>query len=147
MRVVKWCTRWNWFADMSDFLFLSGRDMLHNLSLHMCGWNQLWTVPLSSLHVWHPGGHQSWLWLVHVLCMGWTWPYVAGWVPVHTRPVPLPPTHTCGAQAQAGERLCVTGRCTCNTHLSHPETVTSPVPRTVSPRDTAERAPTQLDTD
>lgn len=120
--------RWKWVAVMSDSLFfLSGRDVLHHLPLHMCGWDQLRTVPLPPLHVWDTGGHQPWLWLVHVLCMGWTGPHVAGWFPVYTRSFPLPSTHPCGAQAQAGERLRVTGCRSSNRHLSHPETVTSPV--------------------
>lgn len=117
--------------------FPSGRDMLHNLSLHMCSWDQLWTVPLPSLYVRHTRGHQPWLWLVYVLCVGWTGPYVAGRFSVHTRSFPLPSTHPRGAQAQAGERLCLTGRRTSNRHLSHPETVMSPVPETVLPRDSA----------
>lgn len=122
-----------------SFFFLSGRNMLHNLSLHMCGWDQLWTVPLPSLHVWDTRGYQSWLWLVYVLCMGWTGPHVAGWFPVYTRSFALSSSHPCCAQAQAGERLRVTGCHSSNRHLSYPETVMSPVPETVSPRDSEHR--------
>lgn len=111
-------------------LFFISRDLLHYLPLHMCGRHQLWTVALPSLHVRNTRGHQSRLRLVHVLRLGRTGPDVAGWLPVYTRSIPLPSTHPCGAQAQAGERLCVTGRRTSNRHLSHPETVTSPAPQT-----------------
>ncbi len=154
-RVVKWCIREEmkmgccrvWLV-LGFFFFLSGRDMLHNLPLHMCGRDQLWTVPLPSLHVWDTRGHQPRLWLVHVLCVGWTGPYVAGWFPVYARSFPLPSTHPCGAQATAGERLRVTGRRTSNRHLSHPETVTSPVPETVFTQGLrAERAFTQPGTE
>lgn len=141
-RVVKWCMRGDEIAlllCLTWFFFLSDRDMLHNLPLHMCGRDQLWIVPLSPLHVWHTRGHQSWLWLVHVLRMGRTGPYLAGWFLVYTGSFSLPSTDPGGAQAQAGERLCVTGCCTSNRHLSHPETVMSPVPETVLPRDSEQR--------
>lgn len=125
------------------FFLLSDRDMLHNLPLHMCCRDQLWTVPLSPLHVWHTRGHQSRLWLVHVLCMGRTGPYVAGWFLVHTGSFSLPSTNPRGAQTPAGERLRVTGCSTSNRHLSHPETVMSPEPETVLPRDSEQREPSQ----
>lgn len=118
---------------------LSARDMLHNLPLHMCGRDQLWTVPLPPLHVRDTRGHQPRVRLVHVLRVGRTGPHAAGWVPVHAGPFPLSSTHPRGAQAQAGERLRVTGRRSSNGHLSHPETVTSPVQETVSPRDSEQR--------
>lgn len=126
--------------------FLSDRDMLHNLPLHMCGWDQLWTVPLSPLHVWHTRGHQSWLRLVHVLCVGRPGSHVACRLPVHTGSFSLPSTNPCCAKAQAGERLCVTRCPTSYRHLSHPETVMSPVPETLSTRDSEQRAFTQLGT-
>ena len=127
-------------SGVSDLFFfspfhLSARDVLHNIPLHMCGRDQLWTVPLPPLHVRDTGGHQPRVRLVHVLRVGRTGPHAAGWVPVHAGPFPLPSTHPRGAQAQAGERLRVTGRRTSNGHLSHPETVTSPVQETVSPKD------------
>lgn len=133
--------RWKRVAAWLIFSFFSCRDVLHNLPLHMCGWDQLWTVPLSSLHVWHTRGHQSRLWLVHVLCVGRTGPHTAGWFSLHAGSFSLPSTKPRGAQAQAGERLRVRRRCTSNGHLSHPETVTSPVPETVLPRDSEQREP------
>lgn len=51
--------------------------------------------------------------------MGWTGPDVAGWFPLHTGSFPLPSTEYCGAQAEAGEWLCLTD-------LSHPEAVLCP---------------------
>lgn len=83
--------------------------MLHNLPVHMRGWHQFRTLPLPPLHVRDTRGHQPRLRLVHVLRLGRAGPYVAGWFPVYPRPVSVPPTHPCGAQAQAGERLRVTG--------------------------------------
>lgn len=117
--------------------------MLHYLPVHMCGWDQLWTVPLPPLHVWNTRGHQSRLRLVHVLCLGWTGPDVAGWLPVYTGSFSLPATHPRGAQAQAGERLCVTRRRTFNRHLSPPETAASPDAQTITPGDSEQREPSR----
>lgn len=105
MRQIRWkCL----LLLKSDLGFAFGRNMLHNLPVHVRGWHQFRTVPLPSLHVRDTGGHQPRVWLVHVLRLGWTGPHVAGWLPVHPRPVPVPPAHPRGAQTQAGEWLRVT---------------------------------------
>lgn len=104
--------RWNWVAQAWPVCFFplhSIRDLLHHLPLHMCGQDQLWIVPQSSLHVWNTRRHQSWVWLVHVLCVGRTGPDIAGRLPVHIGSFPIPSPDTHSAQTKAGERLCVIG--------------------------------------
>lgn len=93
--------------------------MLYHFLVHLCGWDQFRTVSLSALHVWNTRGYQSWVWLVHVLCLGRAGSHLAGRVPVHAGPLPLPASHG-GAEAQAGERLCLTSCHASQGHDPHP---------------------------
>lgn len=87
--------------------------MLYHLSVYVCSRDQLPIVPLSSVHVWDPRGHQSRIRLVHVLRMGGPRSHPIGWLPVHAGPFPLPPCAShygreAATQAPTWERLCVT---------------------------------------
>lgn len=109
-------------------MFDSCRNLLHHLTLHVRGRDQLRALPLSSLHVRDPRGHQPRIRLVNVLRVGRPGPDAAGRLPVHAGPVPVPSADPGGAQAPAGERLRVTGGRSAEpgSHLPHPDMVTSP---------------------
>lgn len=77
--------------------------MLHHLPLHVCGWNKLWAVSLPSLCLRATGGHQSWLWLVHVLCLGRPGTNASGWIPMHVSPLPQYSSDCC-TETQTGKR-------------------------------------------
>lgn len=117
-----------WRCGFFSSSFDSCRNLLHHLTLHVRGRDQLWAVPLPSLHVRHPRGHQPRIRLVHVLRVGRSGPDVAGRLPVHAGPLPLSSADPSGAQAPAGEWLRVTGGHSAEhgRHLPHPDTVTSP---------------------
>ena len=83
------------------------RNMLHYIPVHLRGGDQLWTVPLPTLHVRAAGGYQPRIRLVHVLRLGRAGPHAAGWVPLYISAFPEQPTHN-GTQAQARERHGVT---------------------------------------
>lgn len=90
-QLVKWyvCHSSN-FSFFSSLLLpfpLSSRNLLHHFTVHMRGWNQLWALPLSSLPVRTSRRHQPWLWLVHVLCVGWPGPHSYLWLLLHSGPI------------------------------------------------------------
>lgn len=54
---------------------LFSRNLLHHLTVHLCGWDQLWVITLPTLPIWTSRWHQPRLWMVHVLCMGGPGPH------------------------------------------------------------------------